>query len=131
MASGFAIFKQLFNPGMNFAYDLKELGLYYRAYAELMAHIDEVLPGRVYRLQYERMVNDTEPSVRQLLDYCRLPFEAQCLKFYETQRVAQTLSSEQVRRPIYSDAVAQWRHFAPWLGPLAEALGELAREERP
>jgi tetratricopeptide (TPR) repeat protein len=124
MASGFACYKQLFNPGMNFAYDLGELGLYYRDYADLMDHVDAALPGRVYRVHYERLVTDTESEVRRMLAYCQLPFEPQCLKFYENQRIAQTISSEQVRRPIYSAGLDQWRHFEPWLGPLRAALGD-------
>jgi tetratricopeptide (TPR) repeat protein len=126
MACGFACYKQLFNPGMNFAYDLSELGLYYRDYVELMNHIDAVLPGRVYRLHYERLVTDTENEVRRLLEYCGLPFETGCLRFYENRRVAQTISSEQVRQPIYTAGLEQWRHFEPWLEPLKTALQELA-----
>ena len=126
MASGFACYKQLFNPGMNFAYDLGELGQYYRDYAELMNHIDSVLPGRVYRLHYERLVTDTENEVRRLLEYCRLPFESECLRFYENRRVAQTISSEQVRQPIYTAGLEQWRHFEIWLDPLRVALQDLA-----
>jgi tetratricopeptide (TPR) repeat protein len=125
MASGFACYKQLFNPGMNFAYDLTELGLYYRDYVDLMDHVDQVLPGRVYRLHYERLVTDTENEVRRLLDYCRLPFEPECLRFYENRRVAQTISSEQVRRPIYTAGLEQWRHFELWLDPLKAALQDL------
>ncbi len=125
MASGFACYKQLFTAGMNFAYDLTELGLYYRDYAELMDHVDSVLPQRVYRLHYERLVTDTEGEVRRLLDYCGLPFEPQCLRFHENRRVAQTISSEQVQRPIHSEALEHWRHFEPWLQPLRVALGDL------
>jgi tetratricopeptide (TPR) repeat protein len=125
MASGFACYKQLFNPGMNFAYDLGELGLYYRDYVDLMEHVDAALPGRVYRLHYERLVTDTENEVRRILAYCQLPFEPECLRFYENRRVAQTISSEQVRRPIYSEGLDQWRHFEPWLGALRAALGDL------
>jgi tetratricopeptide (TPR) repeat protein len=128
IASGFACFKQLFNPGMNFAYDLGELGLYYRDYADLMEHIDATLPGRVYRVHYERLVTDTENEVRRMLAYCELPFEPECLRFYENRRVAQTISSEQVRRPIYSEGLDQWRHFEPWLGPLGDALGDLIED---
>jgi tetratricopeptide (TPR) repeat protein len=126
MASGFACYRQLFNPGMNFAYDLSELGLYYRDYVDLMGHVDTVLPGRVYRLHYERLVTDTENEVRRLLDYCGLPFESECLRFYENRRVAQTISSEQVRRPIYTAGLEQWRHFEPWLEPLKTTLEGLA-----
>lgn len=125
MASGFACYKQLFNPGMNFAYDLNELGQYYRDYAELMERVDGVLPGRVYRLHYERLVTDTENEVRRLLEYCRLPFEPECLRFYENRRVAQTISSEQVRRPIYTAGLEQWRHFEPWLEPMRILLQDL------
>lgn len=125
LGCGFGCYKQLFNPGMNFAYDLREIGLYYRDYARLMAHLDAVLPLRVYRVDYERLVADTAQEVRALLDHCGLPFEAGCLNFHENPRVAQTISSEQVRRPIYSDSVDQWRHFEPYLGPLQAALGDL------
>ena len=125
MGCGFACYKQLFSPGMNFAYDLRELGLYYRDYVELMDHFDTVLPGRVYRLHYESLVADTENEVRRLLDYCRLPFEPGTLRFYENRRVVQTISSDQVRRPIYTEGLDQWRHFGPWLDPLKTALGDL------
>jgi hypothetical protein len=125
LGCGFACYKQLFGPGMNFAYDLRELGLYYRDYADLMNHIDTVLPGRVYRLHYETLVADTELEVRRLLDYCRLPFEPACLRFYENRRVVQTISSDQVRRPIFTAGLEQWRHFAPWLGPMRIALQSL------
>jgi len=110
---------------MNFAYDLNELGRYYRDYVDLMDHVDRVLPGRVYRLHYERLVTDTENEVRRLLDYCKLSFEPQCLRFYENRRVAQTISSEQVRQPIYTAGLEQWRHFEPWLESLKMALGNL------
>jgi tetratricopeptide (TPR) repeat protein len=125
LACGFACYKQLFNPGMNFAYDLTELGLYYRDYVDLMDHIESVLPGRVYRLHYERLVTDTENEVRRLLDYCSLAFEPECLRFHDNRRVVQTISSEQVRQPIYTAALQQWRHFEPWLDPLKMALSGL------
>ena len=72
---------------------------------------------------YDRMVEDTEAEVRRLLDYCGLPFEEACLRFYENERAVRTASSEQVRRPIYRDALEQWTHYRPWLGPLEQALG--------
>jgi len=123
MASCFSAFKQHFARGQTFTYDLTELGRYYRDYAELMAHFDDVLPGRVHRVQYERMVADTEGEVRRLLAYCGLPFEEACLRFNETDRAVRTASSEQVRRPIFTDAVEQWRNYEQWLGPLRDALG--------
>jgi tetratricopeptide (TPR) repeat protein len=116
-------FKQHFARGQNFTYDLRELGLYYRDYVELMAHFDQVLPGRVHRVFYENMVEDTESEVRRLLDYCGLAFEPGVLRFHENQRAVRTASSEQVRRPINRDGLDQWRHFEPWLDELKRALG--------
>ena len=66
-----------------------------------------------------------ELHVRRLLDYCRLPFEAECLRFYENRRVVVTISSEQVRSPLYAEGIDQWRHYDPWLGNLKAELGDI------
>ena len=123
MASCFSAFKQLFATGQSFSYDLTDLGRYYADYVALMAHWDRVLPGVVLRLFYEQTVGDTEGTVRRLLNYCKLPFEDECLRFYQTERAVRTASSEQVRQPIYRDAVEHWRNFEPYLAPLRTALG--------
>jgi tetratricopeptide (TPR) repeat protein len=118
-------FKQHFARGQAFTYDLGELGRYYRDYVELMAHMDDVLPGRVHRVLYENMVEDTEAEVRRLLDYCGLPFEPGVLRFHENQRAVRTASSEQVRQPIFRDGMEQWKHFEAQLAPLKDALGDV------
>jgi tetratricopeptide (TPR) repeat protein len=123
LSCGFSVFKQHFARGQSFSFSLDDIGRYYRDYVELLAHFDAVLPGRVHRVHYEAMVADTETQVRRLLDYCGLPFEAECLSFHENERAVRTPSAEQVRQPIYRDALEQWRHYAQWLGPLQDALG--------
>jgi tetratricopeptide (TPR) repeat protein len=125
LACGLSCYRQLFARGQYFTYDLVDLGGYYRDYAELMEHFDRELPGRVHRVHYEQLVADPEQTVRRLLEHCGLEFEPACLRFYENRRTVMTISSEQVRRPIYTDAVDQWRHFEPWLGPLQAAVGDL------
>jgi predicted Zn-dependent protease len=127
----FANFKQHFYRGVPFTSSLEDLGRYYRDYVSLMAHFDEVLPGRIHRVSYERLVADLEGEIRRLLEYCGLPFEAQCLRFHETERVIQTVSSEQVRQPLYYQGLDQWRNFEPWLGPLKAALGDIADAATP
>ncbi|MGA0587508.1 tetratricopeptide repeat-containing sulfotransferase family protein [Dyella sp. KRB-257] len=127
MACCFSGFKQHFARGQSFSYSLSDMGRYYRDYVALMAHYDAVLPGRVHRVIYERMVDDTEGEVRRLLAHCRLPFEEACLRFFENARPVRTASSEQVRRPIYRESVEQWRHYAPWLEPLEQSLGAVLR----
>ncbi len=123
MACGFSVFKQHFARGQSFSYSLEDIGRYYSDYVALMAHFDVMLPDRIHRVFYERMVEDTEEEVRRLLDYCGLPFEDSCLRFFENARPVRTASSEQVRRPIYREGVDHWRNYAPWLGPLEQALG--------
>jgi hypothetical protein len=124
LACCFSNFKQHFQAGVWFSYNLTDIGRFYRDYVHLMVHFDAVLPGRIHRVYYENLVSDLEGEVRRLLDYCGLPFEEQCLRFHETQRVVQTASSEQVRRPLYSEGVDQWRNYEPYLGELKQALGD-------
>ena len=124
LACCFGNFKQLFAHGQEFAYSLEDLARYYRTYLELMRHWDVVLPGRVLRVQYEDVVADLEGNVRRILDHCGLEFEPACVDFHRTERSVRTASSEQVRQPIYREALDQWRHYEPWLGALREALGD-------
>jgi len=136
LGCGFSCYKQLFARGQKYTYDLSELGQFYRDYVKLMEHFDATLPGRVHCVQYEQLVADPQRELQRLLDYCGLPFEEQCLRFYENRRAVTTISSEQVRRPLYGESVDHWRHYEPWLGPLKEVVGELvarypAREAPP
>ena len=126
MSCCFSGWKQHFARGQTFTYDLTEIGRYYRDYVQLMAHYDAAAPGAVHRVIYERMVAETEAEVRSLLAYLGLPFEEGCLEFHRNTRAVRTASSEQVRQPIYTDAVEHWKAFAPWLGLLEEALGDVA-----
>ena len=119
----FSNFKQHFARGQAFTYDQVELGRYYQSYVRLMAHFDAVLPGRVYRVIYERMVEDPDGETRRLLHHLGLPFEPACLRPHENERAVRTASSEQVRRPINREGLDRWRPFEPWLGALKEALG--------
>lgn len=123
MGCCFSNFKQFYAKGQNFSYGLEDIGRYYRSYVSLMAHIDEVLPGRVHRVFYEDTVADTGTVVRDMLEYCGLEYEAECLRFFESARPVRTASSEQVRQPIYKEGIEQWQHYEQWLDPLKEALG--------
>jgi tetratricopeptide (TPR) repeat protein len=119
----FSSFKHYFPLGKDFSYSLSDLGRYYSDYVDLMAHFDKVLPGRVHRTFYERMVDDTEGEIRRLFDYLELPFEEQTLRFHETERPVRTASADQVRMPIFKDALEQWQNYEQWLAPLKGALG--------
>ncbi|HEY6577878.1 MAG TPA: sulfotransferase [Rhizomicrobium sp.] len=118
-----SIFRQRFGRLFQYSYDLIELGRYYSDYVALMAHYDRVLPGRVYRAVYEQMVAHPDTETRRLLAWVDLPFDKQCLRFHETERAVRTSSAEQVRRPIYAEAIDRWRNYEPSIGPLKDALG--------
>lgn len=123
MACCFSGFKQLFAEGQEFSYSLDDIGNYYRGYVDLMAHWDDVLPGKVLRVQHGDVVADLEGEVRRILDHCGLAFEQACVDFHKTERAVRTASSEQVRQPINTSGLEQWRHFEAHLGPLKAALG--------
>jgi hypothetical protein len=120
---GLSCFKTLFPQGQPFTHRLEDIGRYYADYVDLMAHYDSVLPGKVHRIIYERLVENPEQEVRKLLDYLELPFEESCLRSHEQERVVLTMSSEQVRMPLYKTGRDYWRNYEPWLGPLKKALG--------
>jgi hypothetical protein len=124
MDACFSTYKQHFAEGQSFSYDLEDLGRYYRCYLALMDHWDEVLPGKVFHLQYEQLIRDPAGTIRSLLDHCGLPFEAATLDFHQTDRPVRTASSEQVRQPLYASGVGYWKRFAPALEPLRASLGD-------
>jgi hypothetical protein len=124
MACCFSNLKQLFANGQEFTYSIPDIARYYRTYLELMQHWDEALPGKILRVRHEDVVEDLEGNVRRILDFCGLAFEPACVEFHKTERSIRTASSEQVRQPIYRDGLDQWKNYAPWLGPLQDALGD-------
>lgn len=117
-------FRQNFGRGQNFSYDLKAMAEYYRSYRALIDHWRETSPGRIHQLSYEALVADPEREIRALLDACGLEFEPACLDFHKTRRAVNTPSAEQVRQPIFSRGVGQWRTVERHLAPFTDALGE-------
>lgn len=115
-------YKQLFARGQSFTYDLDELGDYYLEYQRMMDHWHAVLPGRILDVHYERVVADLEGEVRRLLEYCSLPWDEACLAYHDTDRPIRTASSEQVRRPLYDDAVSYWKNYRKHLNSLIQIL---------
>jgi tetratricopeptide (TPR) repeat protein len=115
----FSCFSSLFFGNVPYAYNLGELGRYYRAYDTLIAHWREVLPrGMLLEVQYESVVADIEREARQVVDHCGLEWDARCLSFYETNRQVRTASASQVRQPLYGSSMGRSRDYAQFLGPL-------------
>ena len=119
----FSCFKQLFAEGQEFSYSLEDLGHYYRDYVDLMNFWHQQFPGDILHVQYEDVVENLESQVERILDYCQLPFEETCVRYWETERAVKTPSSEQVRQPIFKSGTENWQKFEPYLEPLKTALG--------
>lgn len=123
VATCFSCYRIHFPEGQKFAYDLGELGRYYRLYDRLMEHWRAVLPGRIFDLSYEDLVAEPEARMRALLEFAGLDWEDACLEFHKTGRQVRTASAQQVRRPLYRTAVERWKRYEKHLGPLIDALG--------
>lgn len=123
MAACYAIFKQLFQDAYPFSYSLSELGHYYVAYYQLMQHWRQLIPDTaLIEVGYEEMVTDTESEVRRVLGFCGLEWEDQCLDFHAQKSASTTASAAQVRQPVHTRSVCQWRNYEKQLQPLKDIL---------
>ncbi len=118
----YAIYKTLFRMAYPFSYDLIDLGRYYLAYRELMAHWRTLLGERLIEIDYEQLVTQQEATTRELLARCGWPWEPACLDFHRNASPSLTASAAQVRQPIYRSSVGLWRRYAAELAPLATLL---------
>ncbi|MGH6879057.1 MAG: sulfotransferase, partial [Rhizomicrobium sp.] len=123
MACCFANFSTNFSLGPPLSCRQTDIARFYVDYVRLMAHFDRVQPGKIHRVIYEKLVDDLENEVRRTLDYLDLNFEESCLEYYRNARALDSLSSEQVRSPIFRDRVDRWHNYEQWLGPMKAALG--------
>ena len=104
--------------------DQRHVGLVWREYERLMTHWREVLKTPILEVCYEELVEDTEGQIRRIIDFCGLEWDDRCLRYYEVDRKVMTLSSDQVRKPIFKTAVMRYKRYEEFLGPLKESLGE-------
>jgi tetratricopeptide (TPR) repeat protein len=119
-----------FTESLQFACDLDTLGSYYLDYRRLMAHWRSALPLRMLEVDYERLVRDTKAAVEELLKFCRVDWEDECLAFHKTARSIRTPSGWQVRQPIYESSIGRWRNYESQLQPLQRILAPLLGEPR-
>ena len=122
MAACYAIYKTLFKDGYPYSYDIEDLARYYAAYRRLMQHWERTMPGAILEVRYEDLVADQTGQTRRMLQYCGLEWEAACAAFHENPSATTTASASQVRRPIYTSSVAQWRHYEAQLSELRDRL---------
>ena len=102
--------------------DLRNIAIAHKQYQRIMEHWHEVLSIPILDVQYEELVADPETWIRRIIDFCGLPWDEKCLRYYEADRSVMTLSYDQVRKPIYKSAVQRWQKYEQFLGPLKEEL---------
>ena len=117
-----SIYFQSFNQTHAYGADLTTLGKYYREYEKLMEHWKSVLDMPVYEIHYADLVADQEKYSRELIEFCGLDWNEQCLSFHETGRDVATASYDQVRRPMYKSSLERWRCYEPFIQPLLDEL---------
>ena len=111
--------------GVGFSFDMKELGRYYKKYAEIMEFWEKKFPGRILNVTYETLVANTKIESKKLAAFCDLSWDRSMLEYYKTKRAVFTASKDQVRRPIYKSSVSRWKSYEAYLDPLLEELGDL------
>ena len=125
MDTCFSCYKQFFARGQLFTYSLEDLGNYYTDYIKAMNHWHSVYGKDIFTVHYDNVINKTEETIRELIDYCNLPFEKECLEFYKSSRPVKTPSAEQVRQPIYKSGLNYWKNYEKHLVPLKKIIDEI------
>jgi len=116
----FACYRQMLH-GNEYTHDFTDLVAYWRDFDRSVRHFAAADPQRVRLQVYEDLVADPDAQTRALLDFCGLPFDPACLRFYETERRARTPSAAQVRQPVRRDT-ARTAKYGALLDPLRQAL---------
>ena len=122
LATCYGVYKVLFDQGYPFSYDLDEIADHYVAYRRLMDHWRATLGGRLLEVSYEDVVADPRGQCARMLASLDLPWEEACVAFHRNPAPATTASASQVRRPLYTDALHRWRHYADALAPVRRRL---------
>ena len=110
--------------GIDFAYDLSDLGHYFRNYQRLMAHWGALLGAQLVTVCYEELVSDPEKLLRPLLQSLGLTWNDACLSHQQSVGRVDTLSLYQVRKPLNTGSTERWRNYEKHLAPLRAALAE-------
>ena len=120
MDACFSCFKQYFAKGQHFSYDLDDIARYYKDYVRLMDYWNKLFPDEIFTIQYEQIIENPNDRISDLLEFCNVKFEDNCLNFHKSKRAVKTASSEQVRQPMYKTGINYWRNYIKNLDVLLE-----------
>jgi len=118
-----SIYKHYFSGnGNGYAYNMNDLMEFYELYADLMSFWNRRFPDNIYNLCYEDLVENQKSETHDLLKFCDLEWDEQCLDFHKTKRIVKTASSSQVRKKIYKGSSEAWKKYEKYLQPLIQNL---------
>ena len=81
-----------------------------------------LIPGFIYDISYEKLIENQEEETKKLLDKCNLEWDENCINFFKNKRSVSTASVMQVRRPLYKDSIESWKKYEKNLSPLIKRL---------
>jgi tetratricopeptide (TPR) repeat protein len=123
-------FFQNFSNGQYYSFNLENLSAFYNNYQALMKHWHSIFPQKIYSLSYEGLVADQESATRDLLNFCDLPWEKECLSFHQNERQVTTASKFQVRQALYTGSLKRWQHYEKHLQPLIKGLKSIQESHK-
>lgn len=128
MDTVFSAYKHEFPAGsLDYTSDFRSLAELYQGYRDIMDHWDRVLPGRVTHVRYEDLVHDMPGMARAIVGATGLEWDDSVLDFHSKKHAVNTLSTTQVRKSIYKDALEAWKKYETELQPLVQLLGDRAK----
>ena len=120
----FSCFKQYFAKGQHFTYDLDDIARYYKDYIRLMDYWKKLFPEEIFTIHYEQVIDNPNDRIRDLLEFCNVKFEDNCINFHKSKRPVKTASSEQVRQPMYKTGLDYWKNYSNNLDTLLKYFPE-------
>jgi len=106
----------------NFKYDFKQLAEYYKSYLDLMNFWKKKFPDFIYKLSYEKLVQNQKDETKKVLKFCNLSLNKKCFKFEKNVKFIKTASLFQARKPVYQTSINSWKKYEKHLSPLIELL---------
>ena len=119
----FSNFKNNFaSKTIGFGYNLKKLGIYYNLYKDLMIFWKNKFDNDIFDLSYEELINNQKETTKNLIKFCDLEWDENCLSPHKNDKAVSTASLAQVRSPIYSSSIKKWENYSDELKELKEII---------
>ena len=120
-----SLYKNFFDENLNFSYDQNDLSKFYKEYTDLMNFWNKSIPQFIHNIKYENLISDSENEIKNLLSFCNLDWERNCLEFYKNKRAVKTVSSAQVRKSFYNSSVDSYKNYEKFLTDLNSSLDKI------